>query len=136
MFDELNRQLSEDVVAMFRHSKPLYYCDGGFYRPLDAIKEPFEPGDFSGASRRVRRKMVGFQVTGDVWAAIDAASVGSAGQNIIEQDGDTLFFYKVDPNSPFDEITGDRHAIRINTVLDGKKKVDDDFTGRILRDSP
>ena len=134
MFDELNRQLSDDVVAMFRHNKPLYYRDGEHYRPFDAIKETFEPDGFAGAGRSVSKKEVGFQVTGDVWAAIDAATKKDAGRCVIELDGDTLRFYRIAKDVPYDEITGDRHAIRINTVLSKEKKADDDFTGRILRD--
>jgi hypothetical protein len=134
MFADLNRQLAREVVAMFRHDKPLYHRDGDRWRRFDAIREPFEPDGFDGAGRRVATKRVDFQVTGEAWSTIDAATKGDTKRCIIERDGDRLIFYAIDKKHPFEELTGDRHAVRIHTVIIQETKADDDFTGRIVPD--
>jgi hypothetical protein len=130
MFANLNRQLSKTLVEVFRHPVPLYYCDGGDWIPFDAIREPFDTEtDTEVPEMPVSFQHVGFQVTGDVWTALDKATRASGKRFIFEvqsskskvQSGDTLNCYEIDKNEPFTEITADRHAIRINTVFIGEK---------------
>ncbi|MCL2622520.1 MAG: hypothetical protein FWD31_02540 [Planctomycetaceae bacterium] len=136
MFDDLSRQLANEVVAVFRHGNPLYWFDGTRYRRFEAIKEPFDSNDYDAAGRRVKTKNVGFQVTGEVWRMIDAGTKDNAKRCLYEQDGETLKIFMIDRNNPIDEITGDRHAIRINTSFSEEKPIDDDFTGRIVPETP
>lgn len=134
-FSDLNRQLSGEVVAMFRHKEPLFYCAGDRFFPFDAIKEPFDVEIVQTSGKTLKKTGVGFQVVGDVWKAIDAATHDQKRRFIVERIGDTLNRYQIDRNTPVSEITSDREAIRINTVLVKEKEIlPDDFTERIVRD--